>query len=218
MGAIVCVAQRKGGVGKTTLAISIASELASRGRDVALADGDPQGSACHWAEPGELLFPVYEIPLERGSVAAWLDVVRGVEANCIVIDTAPSDRALGASIAIADLVIVPCTPSGLDIEATARTLGIISAVRVRRGHVPALILAPNRVDIRTLEGRQLVEALADFGETVAPAIGDRSAFVRAFSAGRSVADIARGTAAEREIAALCDLVEANLPDAMGTTR
>jgi chromosome partitioning protein len=63
MSDIIAVAQRKGGVGKTTLSVSLAAELCRRGRDVALVDGDPQASACHWAQLGNLEFPVYEMAL-----------------------------------------------------------------------------------------------------------------------------------------------------------
>ena len=125
----------------------------------------------------------------------------------IVIDTAPNERALGASIAVSDLVLVPCTPSGLDLEATTRTLEIIDIVRPRRPKPLNLILVPNSVDSRTLEGRQLVEELTGFGEIVSPTIGNRSAFVRAFSAGQSVADMPEGQVAHREIEELCNLVE-----------
>ena len=58
-------------------------------------------------------------------------------------------------------MVVPCTPSGLDLEATARTLEIIDAVRARPDGFPVLILAPNRIDRRTLEGRQLVDELTN---------------------------------------------------------
>ena len=107
------VAQRKGGVGTTT---------------VVLVDGDPQRSACQWAEPGNLEFPVYEIQ----PVAGWARDVHKIEAEIVVIDTAPTEREMGASAALADIILVPCTASGLDIEATERTLGIIEAVRKRR--------------------------------------------------------------------------------------
>jgi chromosome partitioning protein len=60
---IISVAQRKGGVGKTTIAIGVAAELARRGHALVLVDGDPQRSACQWAEPGNLEFLVYEIGL-----------------------------------------------------------------------------------------------------------------------------------------------------------
>jgi chromosome partitioning protein len=211
---IIAVAQRKGGVGKTTLAVSIAAELRRRGRNVALIDGDPQASACHWALPGNLEFPVYDMALSDQTVPAWVRGVGRVCADYVVIDTAPSDRALGASIALANLVLVPCTPSGLDVEATARTLEIIDAVRARRRGYPSMILVPNRVDARTLEGRQLIEELAGFGEVVSPTIGNRTAFIRAFSAGHCVADIASGEAANREIQALCDLLDNSLISAL----
>lgn len=207
MPCIISIVQRKGGVGKTTLAVSLAAELHKRRKDVALIDSDPQRSACQWAEPGNLEFSVYEIALADRPVSVWAQDVKRVEARFLVIDTAPEDQALGASIALSNLVLVPCTPSGLDLEATARTLKIINAVRARRQGRPDLILVPNRVDSRTLEGRQLVDELNTFGELVGPVIHDRTAFKRAFSTGQSVADFAMGEAPDYEIQALCSLAE-----------
>jgi chromosome partitioning protein len=210
MGGIIAVAQRKGGVGKTTLAVSLAAELRRRGNDVALVDSDPQRSACHWAEPGHLEFPVYEIPLADQAVSKWVRDVRGIVARYLIIDTAPHDRALGASIALSNLVVVPCTPSGLDIEATVHTLEIIHAVRARRNGWPNVILVPNRVDARTLEGRQVVQELERFGEVVSTTIGDRSSFVRSFATGQFVADLPASEPAYREIQLLSDLIQKTL--------
>jgi chromosome partitioning protein len=208
---IISVAQRKGGVGKTAIAVCLAGELSRRDYAVALIDSDPQRSACHWAEMGCLEFPVYEIGLENTTEGNWAHEVRSVQADIVVIDTAPSERQLGASISLANLILVPCTASGLDIEATERTLAIVRTIRGRRRSPLAVILVPNRVDRRTLEGRQLETELGTFGEMVGPTVGYRSAFVRAFAAGQSVADSAPGELADREIKTLCDFVVRELP-------
>jgi chromosome partitioning protein len=209
---VISIAQRKGGVGKTTLAVCVSAELKARGHDVTLVDSDPQSSASRWADPGNLDFRVLELALGDESVVTWATEVQRIKADYVVIDTAPNDRSLGAASAISDLVLIPCTPSGLDLEATIRTLEIVDAVRVRPHGVPRLMLVPNRVDRRTLEGQQLVEELVAFGEHVSPPIGNRAVFVRAFSTGFPISGWA-GELAYGEIRALTDLVERFLSSA-----
>lgn len=208
----ITVAQRKGGVGKTTLAVGLAAELNRRRGKTALIDADSQQSACQWAKLGKLQFPIYEMALIDQTSTNWIRALARVtkDYDYVVIDTAPAERPLGVSMVISSLILVPCTPSGLDLDATARTLEMVDIVRARRQGAPRLILVPNRVDSRTLEGRQLVAELAGFGEIVSESIGHRAAFVRAFTAGTSVAEIPEGPVAQQEMSQLCDLVERHL--------
>jgi hypothetical protein len=55
-------------------------------------------------------------------------------------------------IAISHLTVLPCTPSGLDLDGMARTLELFGTVRSRWPEKRCVIV-PNRVDSRTLEGR-----------------------------------------------------------------
>jgi len=140
-------------------------------------------------------------------VAEWASAVRRVHSEFVVVDSPPSDDSLAASIALADVAVIPVLPSGLDLEATVRTLEIVGAVRARRAEYVHVVLVPNRVDRRTLEGRQLVEEMEEYGEIIASPIGNRSAFVRAFSIGNSVAEFDPNGPGAREIRDLCDIVE-----------
>ena len=60
MAEVISVLSRKGGVGKTVTAMFAAAYLAQQGKDVAVLDTDPEGSAGAWARAaGNLPFQVY---------------------------------------------------------------------------------------------------------------------------------------------------------------
>src|SRR6266568_8439711 len=75
MRSVISVVQRKGGAGKTTIAISLAGDLHHRGILVDVIDADPQRSAAEWAAPGRLPFRVSEVPLRYGEAARWARLV-----------------------------------------------------------------------------------------------------------------------------------------------
>jgi chromosome partitioning protein len=205
MSVVVTVAQLKGGVGKTTLAVALAAELAKRNGSCALIDADPQRSAVQWALPGRLPCPVYAMPLEDMPVEEWVRQTRTVAAEYVVVDSAPNAKTVIAPIAISNLTVLPCTPSGLDLEGMGRTLAFFGTVHSRWPEKRCVIV-PNRVDGRTLEGRQFMEELARFGPKVSPSVGNRIAFVRAFASGQSIADFEPSGVAAYEVGRLCEFL------------
>ena len=167
MAKVVTVAQQKGGAGKTTLVIQLATALAGAGRRVALVDIDPQGSLTGWMRLRE--HRQRDVPELRFSmVAGWrlgveLDRLKR-EADVIVVDTPPhTEIDAKAAIRGADLVLVPCQPSSLDIWASQGTVELAAKEKRR----VALVL--NRVPPR---GRSIEEARHALAELGAPALTD----------------------------------------------
>jgi len=206
---VIGVCGRKGGSGKTTTAIHLAAELATRGRSAVLVDCDTQGSATYWSEPGRLPMPVKHMPLETdGEVATWSAQVRAIKADFLVLDSPPHlNAALGSIIGLSDLAVVPCGPSGLDLMATSETVGLIREIRTHRGGtLPHILLVPNRVDHRTASGKELTTALTGLAEPVSPEIRYRTAFSDAFNDGSWVGSYAPNSPAHKEMATLADEV------------
>ena len=152
---VIGVIGRKGGSGKTTIAVHLAAALAAKGRKVTVVDADTQGSATYWSDPGELPIPVVHRPLEHArEIQAWSRSVRGIDADVVVLDAPPHlNEALGGVIGLSDLAVIPCGPSGLDLMATGEVVGLVHEIRSNRGgKKPRLVIVPNRVDRRTAPG------------------------------------------------------------------
>ena len=210
---VVGVIGRKGGCGKTTVAVHLAAELISAKRSVVLVDADTQGSATYWAEPGNLPFPVLHYPLEHArEIQAWSRQVRNVDADVLVLDAPPHlNEALGGVIGLSHLAVIPCGPTGLDLVATAETVGLVRQVRDERGDgLPHILLVPTKVDRRTSSGRDLPGVLKDLGEPVGPTIGLRTAFSDAFNEGQAVNKYAPHSPAHQDMVGLATRVRSML--------
>lgn len=101
MAKIFCIANQKGGVGKTTTAVNLAAGLAGHTQRVLLVDLDPQGNATMGSgiEKAELAMSVYQVLIGQATVAA--SVQRCESAG---YDVLPANRDLaGAEIELVDL-------------------------------------------------------------------------------------------------------------------
>lgn len=124
---VISIINTKGGVGKTTASVYLATAFANQGYSVALIDTDPQGSAFNWAsdakEAGEQL-PFSLILSNAEHITGHL---AGLAPDTIaVIDTPPRDEDIIAAVADqSDFIVVPMKASPQDIRRTWETLDII---------------------------------------------------------------------------------------------
>ncbi len=210
---VIAVLNLKGGCGKSTIAVNLACELAVDSGPVLLLDNDAQGTATHWLSHGLLPVRGSFMPLENEEDGERL--VRAVAASndrYVVLD-APAHVGAAAQAAgrIADLVVIPVTASGVDLVATEMVVDLIRQARVlRRGGAPKCLIVPSKIDRRTDAGRRIDEQVRRFGETVGPAIHQRTAFVDAFGAGQWIGDYAPQSPAHYDVAALAMAVRRSL--------
>lgn len=138
---IIAVTNSKGGVGKSTLAVHLAAWLSTQGHRVTLADCDTQQSSSQWireAAPevrGLCLRDPDEIITELPLLAQ--------EADYVVADgpgsLAETTRAL---LCLADLAIVPCKASMLEVRALDAATRVLRQVQtvIRQGMPRAVIV------------------------------------------------------------------------------
>jgi chromosome partitioning protein len=139
---VIAVVNTKGGTGKTTSAVFLAHGMAQDGKTL-LIDADPQGSAMSWSQiVGEGFFPS-TIPLAVADLHLRLPAL-AESFKHVVIDTPPGEGDKNenpiteSAILAADAVLLPLSPSTMDIDRLAPTLDLISRVELRHKHTPQL--------------------------------------------------------------------------------
>lgn len=125
---IVSVINLKGGVGKTTTAIALATAAVRDGKDVELYDCDPQSSASLWEmkadEAGNPLpFPV--IPANVATVRQAGKKLKGKEGRWLIIDCPPNGRVMDEAMLAADAVVIPSSTGPADMAKTFETADVM---------------------------------------------------------------------------------------------
>ncbi len=125
---VVSLLQQKGGSGKTTTAINIACGLKELGYKVAVIDMDKdKPDAYMWlAKNNQPSNFVYSLD-EKNVREKVIEFKQGLD--FIVIDTPPNfQTAALKSALLSDLVVIPCSPSGMDLSGLieAKDLALIA--------------------------------------------------------------------------------------------
>ena len=127
----IVVGNLKGGTGKSTISVNLASALIEYGVDVAILDTDPQGTAREWATQGRLPIRCIHEPLhDLNTAGGWTVVARELlERHDVVVIDLPAvvAPALAMAYLIADVILIPAAPTEIDLHATRRVLRYIAA-------------------------------------------------------------------------------------------
>jgi chromosome partitioning protein len=209
--AIIAVAGRKGGVGKTTIAGNLAAEFAAMGRSVIVLDADPQHSLAAWAAQGEGMLSRCVQKVKGGNAEELRAKARAAEkaADIVLIDTPPGlpETAYQAAL-VADLFLLPCGPSPLDLFSLKEALSLaLKARSERRSKRPRIRFLPSKVLMNTNLGRGLSSSLEEMGKKVLPPIGQRIVVAEAVMSGLTVAEYAPNSASHMEFKKLAKAVD-----------
>ena len=211
--AVIAVIQQKGGVGKSTITANLAAEFIELKRSVILFDLDPQQSLTQWARMGEGLLKSRVRPIEidedkpqafRSAVA-----VAAKEADYVLLDSPPGFPVAGMLAAlVADLALLPVTPSPLDLLAAKQAVNLMrEAQQQRGGKRPEIAFVPSKVAQNTNLGRDLPASLKALKETVLPGISQRIAVADAVLEGLTIREFFPEGESAAEFRALAKAVE-----------
>lgn len=178
----------KGGSGKTTLALNLASHFAVAGLRPALMDLDPQGSSSRWVAKRSLEQPlIHAIAAhERNSRVTRTFALRvSNECQRVIVDTpaAVESQRLPELTRDATAVIVPVMPSDIDIHAAAKCIAdLLLVAKIHRTEQRIAVVA-NRAKTHTVMYKSLMQFLSSLQIPVIATLRDSQAYIRSAESG-----------------------------------
>jgi len=207
----IVVLNPKGGSGKTTIAINLASYFAVRQQAPVLMDFDPQGSSLRWVKKRQPTQPSIHViaAFEKDSRTTRAFQLRVPDqATHVIVDTpaAVDSRQLPDITRDADKIIVPVLPSDIDIHTCSRTIrDLLLVAKIRREDDRIGVIA-NRVRRNTLTYQSLIRFLQTLGIPIVATIRDSQNYVRAAELGIGVYEM-KSYIAQEDVDQWAPLVE-----------
>jgi len=118
----IAILSQKGGTGKTTIAVNLAVAAELKKLSTVIIDLDSQASATAWGDNRELETP-FVISAQAARIHHLLKTAKDNNAALVIIDTAPhSENAALEAARAADIILIPCKPSIIDLRAVGSTV------------------------------------------------------------------------------------------------
>ena len=181
---ILALANSKGGVGKSTIAVHLAAWLLEQGKNLIFVDSDVQASSSVWLQEA-----APEIKTVRLLTAA--DILDRLPKLSVEYDYVVADGPAGLSevtrsiLCLSDLAIFPCGPSVLDLRAVIDALEVNKQIQAVRNGLPREIVVPNKLQQYKLS-KELLQTVKSLGMPVGEGLRLRQAYADAAGQGTVV--------------------------------
>jgi len=198
----LAVMSRKGGAGKTTVAVNLTLAARAMGVRAVLADADPMRSA-HEVLRGREEAASLLVETSASKLFALTEASRRAGVELLVIDTPAAPEAdVAEAVKVADLCLAVARPTYLDLAAAVLSVAVISRLG-REGIIVLNQCAPARAGVEPPSVMKAFEALRFAHLPVAPtAVRARMVYQTAFAQGCAVLEIDPSGAAAQEMRAL----------------
>ncbi len=191
----IVVIHRKGGCGKTTVSTNLASLYASKGKNTALFDYDPQGSSMRWLrlrsdEHAGIYGVVAHQSAAKAVTMSW-HMRLPPETERLIVDTPPGLKGpdLVEQLKGADCILIPVLPSPIDIYATADFIRDLLLDAKIRSHRTRIGIVANRIKKNTIAFQSLQRFLKTLSIPVVARLRDTQNYVRATEEGLGIHEL-----------------------------
>lgn len=190
---VISFANPKGGAGKTTTALLLATELAAEGATVTIVDADPENWISQWAAlPGRPANIRIRAGITEDSVMDEIDAA-AAESQFVIVDLEGTASLMVANaIGMSDLVIIPTQGSSMDARGGAKTIRLIrnQARMARREIEHAVVLTRTSAAVPSRALKNVQAQLSEAGiDVMKTAIVERAAFRDLFDYGGALAGL-----------------------------
>lgn len=189
----ISFANPKGGAGKTTSALLLASGLAAKGAQVAIIDADPERWISQWGTlPGKPANIAIISDVTEETIVDYIESA-AESAQFVIVDLEGTASLMVANaIGMSDLVVIPAQGASMDAKGAAKTIKLIrNQERMARRTIPhGVLLTRTSAAVTSRALRNVREQLDKAGiDVFRTAIVERAAYKDIFDYGGLLSDL-----------------------------